>query len=1471
MEESKGSSSPLELEQALPKPPPATAPPRSRQEILALKAGPAPLPAPQPTYKPLQTIKANSITSLLEYLDFLKPLLLSSNELIPFAVKTFEDLQARVREPDPPLRLETFELSVGNVRKFFPSAEPSIERVIQLLSYRKPILGQYIYLLDVLTVLVIVFRGPLEEKARWLFGWYNLSKTGVMTEVEHVILIKRVSDCLFRIKAIGRIDVTEEDANQIALEARVYKTVGGGSTGLQLKYLPGLTFDDFFRWTRESPESAVLVKFVRVQDRLVDALLALRSRIDAVGSIVEEMRLHREHAIHVPKMDMFPDLREHGSPLRIAFRASRSVTVLISAHGMDLGTSEAYVQCRKSRPVPDPLYSIPDSTMQRKIARGQRAIVSGLPMCCEREYSLTSYVRVPLRRAGVLRGGPLLRVDIAPLDPDSHYSFTVYTSAFRYPAIGADTPPLHDLEVGPVSVAVLPASLSLADCDGFVKSTPLLDQAHALVHTGTLCPIDAVFRQALLFADSDLARGTDREALARSMAASSEAIYSHEWAEAVGRLIGMCSAAAGTAAAHLSDLYPHHSRKQTFYHNGMGPWGSAEVRAQLVDLLGPELFPGVSRLLEAMYWRFASTTCPPRPVWSQGSVSLVFVRCANFSTASAYEDESDLANISAADLAEELVLQSLGAVGAEEDDGEAESGDSGLMEKLRDQLVLVLRSPLDLVAPKDSWLEETDDELELLSRPSSPLPFLTPHPQPQPQPVPQPQELSEPPPGPRLTGKHELLHGEYSSRRTLTAEEAAQIIAPDFNAGVPAPRSVASVANAAPTSRIRLQYALLRDPAHPDFDHGFEALVKALFVWLAAPSPSSSDSSRSSRQVRLVSSGWARGVNFEIVHSPTARRLEHICLLPTRLDGDAADPEVDRLLTRLRVSMPEDCVLTVLSASPLRAINLVQASAASPTVTFLPINKILDKALPALGIDPPTEALKIIDGPRLLRITSTEVHLVVSAVGYGKVRCTIYELPFEVDQRSAIGLVAAERDKLRFVGTSWQRCTKRRQMLFSFKLLLPYCNYCVALDPEDHIPRVAQFRTLYNASSTMSSIILAAVSEAEYSQPSAGVEKIAHLLDGIRPPAAPVHLVHHFSRRTRLTLGLDKPHRVDLQHLYSRAEVVHTLGRPRAIESVKDPYLRDSRPDIDLMPTYSDYESELTRVNLGSSGKFTRLAPRDGSDGCLVAMVMILDKIDVLFPLTENLLVIVQRPLVSFLQKQHDGRWLAEHQCRERMDLCCRLLESLLLWKARAPGRDCQVVTFAEVASVQVVTIGFRQPSEHYDHAASLGLLDKESLTEVAAEIMSSSVPYSDKDDASSIASEEQEEALILQKEGGGDLQFGLGWQEDETVERPRSLEGDAQVEMEGSVAPSGAGVSHDGRPGSALGSGQEGSKVLAAAPETGDDGSLALSRESNSLARAEEQGQALVDPGEGPGSGDGDAGIELDGERGEFGLAGEG
>ena len=377
---------------------------------------------------------------LLEYLDFLKPILLEDNGLIRYALGRFDSLRAKVRAPDPPITLEYFEISLDEAHRYFPSREESLHRIFNLLSFKKHILGTRVLLLDVLTVLVIIFRGSLVEKLQYLFNWYNISENGLMNELEHTLFIMRVADCFHRIKAIGSIDITEDDAKHLALVAR--SRIENG----KIRFVAGLTFNDFHRWTLESKEHSVLVKFIHVLDRFVNTLLALQSRTNAINGLIEEKRQYRENAVFVPKMDLF-DCIEHPSVAHITFRSQCYVSACISLAEVSVEIDEVYIRCEKIKLVANPFYDIPESMKQSQQWQKRNILKQASPDCCEKEYLLVSHHRCPIQPHYVRRGDLFVRFDVPNLEPDTRYILTPYTKKWKYPPFGVVTLPLPHLAV----------------------------------------------------------------------------------------------------------------------------------------------------------------------------------------------------------------------------------------------------------------------------------------------------------------------------------------------------------------------------------------------------------------------------------------------------------------------------------------------------------------------------------------------------------------------------------------------------------------------------------------------------------------------------------------------------------------------------------------------------------------------------------------------------------------------------------------------------------------------------------------------------------------------------------------------------------------------------------------------------------------------------------------------------------------
>ena len=438
--------------------------------------------------------KSESVGALMKYLDFLRPFLLKDNALVTAAVARFEFLQSRVIPPNPPLNLLTFEVCAQEeIYDFFPGARsPNFDILIQRLSFENTILGKRVLLLDMLTFLIIVFRGSLESKTEYLFKWYNVNGTGLMTEVEHISFILRVGKIMTKVKILSTIDLTEDDARHIAFTSRIKQEVhkrerreakvvsvqdflalkrareeapAGGAQldehkaldqgayphqdtqdeakddslidgGLTINpkmgkigFYPGLTIVEFNRWARYSREGRAISDFVVCLDRLADTLRVLDARTDAMVDIVLEKEEFRKQGPSVPRPDILTLHKVYDSPVHVISRAQNSITAIVVAqHLVEDPNTEVFIKIEKLQMVSNPLYPIPPMTVKRIQDSGAQQGHDAEPLCCDRVYTLVTYVQnTSVAHSRAVSKGDLMQVHVEGLDPNANYQLTIYT------------------------------------------------------------------------------------------------------------------------------------------------------------------------------------------------------------------------------------------------------------------------------------------------------------------------------------------------------------------------------------------------------------------------------------------------------------------------------------------------------------------------------------------------------------------------------------------------------------------------------------------------------------------------------------------------------------------------------------------------------------------------------------------------------------------------------------------------------------------------------------------------------------------------------------------------------------------------------------------------------------------------------------------------------------------------------------
>lgn len=1301
--------------------------------------------------------KRRSVEGLLCFIDVLKPIFLLNIDNIKYAIEQYEyrkrwnflgksdtinnasefyKTKQSLRADTVPLSWETnnnnrkldniidpgdgtdqhlflefgsYEAAINDILAFFPIENRlKLKPLAIMLSFNVPVLGVHVFLLDILSVLVLILQGPLLDKVRYLFTWYNLTGTGLLSEQEHSMLIQRLAKSLNKMKIIGAIDMTVDDANHIALLARTKYD------GTKINFIPGLLFEDFYEWARR--ESNIFFSFFRLLDRLVDAMKLLDNRTNAMSQMVLAREKYKQFQISVPKPDMFT-LKDHTSNMYINYRAQTKVTLCLSSK--NCLSNEIFILCKKLIPVKQPLYDVPLSIQNRKEQKFNESKAHSsfhdFDKCCEKITTFEFYQRCYINRSLIINGSPIIKVDICNLDPNSRYVFNLYSNEYKYKEIEVQT--LKDVSnfcieniKQKVSVCILPGSLSIKDADNFLKTTPVANSSDSIIFTGSICNIKNEINQSLLYFVDGL-RPTPQQ-FATYVASCANLKYKSNWEKQIEILFGITSS---STSIHLNGFTPNHKDKQLLSFTGMGPWGNPDDMNEIKSKMDPAYFDVLNQTLESLYAKYTIPSNPPDFQLQNGPLRTIFVRNSNLDLDNKYS------NVNLGISVEKLTKYFKSLLNAKPSPS-ATALDIFIQENAKNHLVLILRTPFDLMSSTSTWpffdeqLNSTNIDKSILKQEvkieeikeinneineSEEKPDIVDSPQ-----------IKEV----LLTGKHELIHGEYApapilveehatekKKTKISAKGASKMVLNTLKIGIKKGKEKNKSLEEEKYKPYSYEDIKLKDELYMEF-------IQSIFVWLRDNTRKNSrQHSDEIKKVTLVSTGWENGCNFEIRSTIKGETLSirHECLLETRKSSPfgmkpvtRSDFELMELLTRLQ-SLPNcDLSFHVTFPSKLRVISFQECyeTSSKDDIQFIPINEILDKTITnnnSLRLKFPKVC--IINGPRIIRLSNDSAMIAVSATGYGKVNCTLYELPTLSDYVDAISFIEAERDQLLEVAKVTKWCLNRRDILFQFENLISYSGYCVLIEPYREIPLVAHFRTFPMDSSMVNSVIVTSVSDADYTLPSSGISKIVNILDGCRPRALPVHLIHNPSIYPVSVVGVPKSSKIDLDNASKMSNVIHTMRDPtqnHSTERNKSNYfaIKDLKSE-DYWLNNELYESKESGVHLSYNGRFCRLAPRDGSAESLKKLINFFPFINTLASI-EHITVFSQRPLIRYLQQQKDDlsdniKWSCDGLPRYHKDLCAELFTCMLNWKNNVIGRDCCIITTASISKIKIVRVSF--------------------------------------------------------------------------------------------------------------------------------------------------------------------------------------
>lgn len=295
-------------------------------------------------------------------------------------------------------------LHVEEVLLFFPpNSLDALTSVVTKLAEKSPYGESLVPLIDVFTTLAMFLRGPIEDKGRFLFELFNLSKQSILSETEHALMMFRMSRSLQKLGIFGRLDFSMDDVKHEAFVARYIPATDS--------FVPGLNVDELIAWMTSSRVGRGAAQFTSVLNRLLKVCIQLDKKAASLLHWLSEMKDHRQHDLPVPKID-FNQASLHKGDVYVVYRGRDTISLAVSTFEL-APDAELFVQCNK----------------HMKFSKSS-----------EKYYKLISYRRIG-SSSWSSRLGRLSRIDICGLEEASEYTLVVYQPAsnIRYPMIAAST------------------------------------------------------------------------------------------------------------------------------------------------------------------------------------------------------------------------------------------------------------------------------------------------------------------------------------------------------------------------------------------------------------------------------------------------------------------------------------------------------------------------------------------------------------------------------------------------------------------------------------------------------------------------------------------------------------------------------------------------------------------------------------------------------------------------------------------------------------------------------------------------------------------------------------------------------------------------------------------------------------------------------------------------------------------------
>ena len=272
---------------------------------------------------------ARRIKFVLDLLDILIPIQRLDLSIVYTSFNAFQD---QIRDAQD---IHKIYLGIEECLVFFPPKHlDSVRPFLNRLLIRTPRDEQVVALAEIFTILTVFVRGPIPEKGRFLFSLYNLSKTDLLSEAEHALMIFNMSNTLQKLGILGKLSYTIHDAKHAAFLAKFDEE--------NQVFYAGLSQERLIIWLSTSTLGFAAIRFNSVFGRLIKVFCNLDGKADSLLKVLTEMQDHRKHDFPVPAVD-FSKCVVHKGAVFVVYRGRNIVSLCLSPIGLEKGY--IYVQC----------------------------------------------------------------------------------------------------------------------------------------------------------------------------------------------------------------------------------------------------------------------------------------------------------------------------------------------------------------------------------------------------------------------------------------------------------------------------------------------------------------------------------------------------------------------------------------------------------------------------------------------------------------------------------------------------------------------------------------------------------------------------------------------------------------------------------------------------------------------------------------------------------------------------------------------------------------------------------------------------------------------------------------------------------------------------------------------------------------------------------------------------------------------